>query len=186
MSVGPIIKYLEKNTNAGQLFSVSDSAARHTPGSIYIDDETGAVFQYLYNATGGACVAGVFYWKYLTTAGKNPAVKALTPTANEVGELAIAQAAIPSTYYGWFLIQGPTTASDVAMYWDSVDQNGTDTCEDGQAFTITDGIAACTDAAATFPTDVPRTEVGVCIEDVSAAATSVDVYLYGGLVKAAT
>lgn len=72
------------------------------------------------------------------------------------------------------------------MYWDGVDQNGTDDCTDGETFTITNNIAACDDAAMTYQTDVPITIAGVCSETLATAATTVHVELLGGLVKCAT
>ena len=179
---------LKQTTEPGQLFSITDSAPLHLRGQKATISKNGyvATFQYLYNAIGADAVQGVFYLKDMGAAATSPSVDGFTVTNNEVGEIAIAQAAIPSTYWGWYLIEGHTNVSGVKMYWDGVDQNGTDTCTDGHSFTITNGIAACDDAALTYTTDQPVTASGVCAETLTAAATTVHVELRGGLIKHAT
>lgn len=176
-------------TNMGGLFSITDENPQYTRGQVceMVDgDGYYAKFEYLYNAVGAAVVAGVFYLKDLGAAANSPSVDGFTVTNNEVGEIAIAQAAIPSTYWGWYLTKGHTRVSGVRMYWDGVDQNGTDDCTDGESFTITNGIAACGDAAPTYPTDTPRTVAGVCAETRATAATTAHVELHGGFIKCAT
>jgi hypothetical protein len=181
---------LKQTAEPGQLFSITDVAPMHPRGQKAVITKNGYVaeYEYLYNAIGADAVQGVFYLKNRGAKALSPSVDGFTVTNNEVGEIAIAQAAIPSTRWGWYLTKGHTNVSGVKMYWDGVDQNGTDTCTDGYSFTIANGIAACDDAAlwGTYPTDVPLTPAGVCAETITAAATTVHVELLGGVIKCAT
>ena len=188
--MGQMSKFiLKQTTEPGQLFSITDENPLHARGQIATVSKDGyiAVYQYLYNAIGADAVQGVFYLKDQGAAANSPSVDGFTVTNSEVGEIAIAQAAIPSTYWGWYLIKGHTNVANVKMYWDGVDQNGTDDCTDGESFTITNGIAACDDAAPTYSdgTEV-RTVAGTCAETLTAAATTVHVELWGGFVQCPT
>ena len=176
-------------TAKGGLFSISDQYPQHARGqkATFVDnDGHTAECEYLYNAIGAAAVAGVFYLKDLDAGDNSPSVDGLTATNNEVGEIAIAQAAIPSTYWGWYLTKGKTQVTGVKMIWSGVTYTDTDDCTAGESFTITDNIAVCGDAAPTYPTDVPRTVAGVCSETLATAALSVHAELFGGVIKCAT
>ena len=180
---------LKQTAEPGQLFTITDSAPLHTRGQKAVVSKDGyiAEFEYLYNAVGAAVAAGVFYLKDLGAAALSPSVDGFTVTNEEVGELAIAQAAIPSTYWGWYLTKGHTRVSGVKMYWDGVDYNATDDCTDGEAFTVANGIATCGDAALTYPVGTAyRTIAGACAETITTAATTVHVELHGGFISHAT
>ena len=179
-----------ETTALGGLFSISDEYRQHARGQVLEKvDKNGniAVLEYLYNAIGADAVEGVFYLKDQDAAANSPSVDGFTVTNEEVGEIAIAQGAIPSTYWGWYLTKGKTSVTGVKMYWDGVDQNGTDDCTDGESFTIANGIAACDDAAPTYPVGTAyRTVAGVCAETITTAATTVHVELHGGFIACAT
>ena len=176
-------------TAKGGLFSITDQYPQYPRGQIYeAVDKNGntAEFEYLYNAVGAACVAGVFNLKFLGASATSPGVDGLTASNNEIGEIAIAQAAIPTLYWGWHLTKGKSSVSGVKMIWSGVTYTDTDDCTAGETFTITNNIAACDNAAMTYQTDVPITISGVCAETLATAALSVHVELLGGLVKCAT
>ena len=178
-----------ETTQMGGLFSITDEYPQHTRGCKYEKvDKNGniAVLEYLYNAIAAAAVQGVFYLKDQGASAASPSVDGFTVTNAEVSEIAVAQAAIPSLYWGWYLTKGRSSVTGIKMYWDGVDQNGTDDCTDGESFTITNGIAACDDAAPTFPTDTPRTVAGTVSETLATAATTVHVELAGGYILCAT
>lgn len=179
-----------ETTDMGGLFSITDEQPQYPRGySFQKVDKNGnvATLEYLYNAVGAAVVAGVFYLKDQGASTTSPCVDGFTVTNAEAAPIAIAQAAIPSTYWGWYLTKGRTSVTGVKMYWDGVDQDGTDDCTDGESFTITNGIAACDDAAPTFPngTAMP-TVAGTCAETLATTATTVHVELAGGIILCAT
>lgn len=188
MSSGQVL--VPHSTALGGLFSITDQYPRWARGQVHEQvDENGniAKFEYLYNAVGAAVKAGVFYLKDQGASTASPSVDGFTVSNAECAEIAIAQAAIPSLYWGWYLTKGRSSVSGVKMYWDGVDYNATDDCTDGESITIANGIATCGDAAPTYPdgTTLP-TVVGVCAETLAVAATTVHVELFGGLILCAT
>jgi len=184
-----MITSLKKTAEPGQLFSITDSTPQHARGEIceLADGQNKAKFEYLYNATSAAVKAGVFYLKFLGATATSPGVDGFTVTNAEAAEICIAQAAIPSLYWGWYLTKGKTSVSGVKMYWDGVDYNATDDCTDGEAFTIANGIATCGDAAYTYMNGTTyQTIAGTVSETITTAATTVHVELIGGVILCAT
>ena len=179
-----------ETTQKGGLFSITDEYPQYTRGCKFEKvDGSGNVctLEYLYNAIGGAAVAGVFYLKFLGATALSPGVTIFTATDAQAAEICIAQAAIPSTYWGWYLTKGKTSVTGVKMFWDGVDYNATDDCTDGEAFTIANHIATCGDAAYTYMDGTTyQTIAGTVSETITAAATTVHVELIGGVILCAT
>ena len=74
-----------ETTQKGGLFSIADQYPQHARGQVLEKvDKNGnvAVLEYLYNAVGAACVAGVFNLKFHGARATSPAVDGLTATNN--------------------------------------------------------------------------------------------------------
>ena len=181
---------LPETTDMGGLFSITDENPQYPRGFKFQKVGDGGdvcTLEYLNNGVGADVAAGVFYLKFLGATAASPGVDGFTVSDAQAAEICIAQAAIPSTYWGWYLTKGKTSVTGQKMFWDGVDYNATDDCTDGEAFTIANGIATCGDAAYTYMDGTTyQTIAGTVSETITAAATSVHVDLIGGVILCAT
>jgi len=167
---------LKHNAEKGQLRSITDSTAQHTPGAEYVDKH-GAHYEYGYNGAGAAMVQNRPCHRTWSTTGINPCWEDIAAADAFYQMVGIPQSAIPSTYWGWFHWKGPT---ENRMYYDCIDHDGTITSTDGQALAITDGICANATLALTDQLDF-----AVCTEAIT-AGTATHVWLFGRVHLSAT
>lgn len=163
---------------AGMLAAIdTDTAAGVVPGAeriVKYVDSSGNVSGYqkqvlLYNATGGACVAGAVYMvNYDGDEETNPSVIAeVAGTANR--EMVVATAATASTAWGWFVYAG---------YVDAMVEGTTDVAKDDYL-----KIVEATDADAFIKDGTTLTADSFAIACAAQAANSAvltKVFLLGG------
>lgn len=159
-----MIRLLKHNTEQGQLLSITDSVAQHDPGEIY-EDEDGTKYIYMYNGVGSDCVANNLYWVWYGADATSPYARAIADGQADYGRVGAAMAAIPDTYWGWFVYEGK---GPNRIYFDCIDQNATVATTDGHALIISSGVVACTGAALAGD---DLTEFAVAAETRSASET---------------
>ena len=160
---------LKHTTDIGQLHSILDTAAQHTPGAKYVD-EYGAHYEYGYNGAGADMVQNRPCHRTWSTTGINPNYQDIAAADAFYQLVGIPQSAIPSTYWGWFHWKGPTTNR---MYYDCINHDGTITSTDGQALAITNGV--CANATLSLADEL---DFAVVTED-RTSATTTHVWLFG-------
>jgi len=168
------ITLLKHNADAGQLLSITDSVRLHPPGCEYHDSSTGAIYKYCYNGNGAACVANNM--SYLACGAgltNNPRSLAIADGQGYELPVMVAQAAIPSTYWGWFQIYGP---SRERVYFDCIDQDATKTVTDGEPLEIQSGIL-CDDTSVDWA--VNRLHC-VLASEARSSATTAYMWIMGG------
>ena len=160
---------LKHTAEIGQLHSITDVNAQHTPGAEYVD-ENGAHYEYGYNGSGAACKQNRACYRTWSTGDINPFYYKIAAADDEYCMVGIPQSAIPSTYWGWFHWKGPTTNR---MYLDCINHDATKTFTDGQGFQITAAIATNGTLALT-----DQLQFAVATE-ARTAATASQVWLFG-------
>jgi hypothetical protein len=161
---------LKHTTEKGQLRSITDSTAQHTPGAEYVD-KYGAHYEYGYNGSGSAMKQNRPCYRSWGAGGTNPHWEDIADGDKFYCTLGIPQADIPSTYWGWFHWKGPTTND---MYLDPINHDGTLDVTAGEALCILDGLCAANALALTDQQDfcvaTGTTETG---------ALDMEVWLFG-------
>ena len=104
---------LKHTTEKGQLLSITDDTAQHTVGTTHYDGKNNKTYVYAYNGVGAAVAADAVYVlipKYSSTATDYTRWQ-VDGMADDTTKLCrkfvtVPAAAVPSTYYGWFQVQG--------------------------------------------------------------------------------
>jgi len=175
---------LKKNTDIGQLFSISDDHACHKLGDTWEDDD-GTLYRYWKNTTNAALVEGDAYFKGFGNVGGDAALSGeqavfVTAATVQVGEIGLAQASLPDDYYGWFLVKGATTNSQGRFYFgNSEDHVEEVTTTIGEPLVILDGLFGDATTWALEGTDITRGQFMTALE-AGTTETNRHVFLSGG------
>lgn len=164
-----MVKTIKHTTDKGQLNSITDSSAQHTPGAQYVDKH-GAHYEYGYNGSGAAMLQNRPCYQSWGAGDTNPHWENIADGDAEMALVGIPQSAIPTLYWGWFHWKGPTTNR---MYIDAVDHDATLSPTDGQGLSISSGVCV----AATLSL-ADRLDFAV-VTEARTSSTTVHVWLFG-------